>query len=187
MLAILARNWWTLAIRGVAAILFGIVVFSWPEITLTALVLLFGAYALVDGVITAIAALRYRAECAQWWLLLVEGVTGIALGILALIWPGITAMALLYFIAAGAIVTGVLEVGVAIVLRKEMKNEWLLILGGIISVIAGLVMAIWPRTGALAVLWIIAANAILFGALLIALAFRLREWRKRFEQVAGQV
>jgi uncharacterized membrane protein HdeD (DUF308 family) len=167
-------------------VLFGVVAIIWPAITLTTLVLLFGAYALVDGVFTMFAALRCRAECSQWWLLLVEGLTGIALGILALIWPDITALVLLYVIVAGAIVTGVLEIFVAIVLRKEMKNEWLLILGGISSVIAGLIMGIWPGAGALAVLWIIAVNAILFGVLLIILAFRLRGWLKRFNQVLGK-
>ena len=186
MLRLLARSWWMVALRGLAGVLFGVVAVVWPAITLTALVLLFGAYALVDGIFTAIAALRCRSECDQWWLLLVEGLIGVALGILALIWPGITALALLYLIAAGAVATGVLEIVVAIVLRSEMRNEWLLILGGIILVIAGLIMVIWPQAGALAVLGIIAASAIFFGVLLIALAFRLRGWLKRFDQAMQQ-
>jgi uncharacterized membrane protein HdeD (DUF308 family) len=185
MLMLLARSWWMVALRGLVGVLFGVAAIIWPTITLTTLVLLFGAYVLVDGVFTTIAALRCRAECDQWWLLLVEGLTGITLGILVFIWPNITALVLLYLIATGAIVTGVLEVFVAIVLRKEMKNEWLLIVGGIISVAAGLIMGIWPGAGALAVLWIVAVNAILFGVLLIILAFRLRGWLKRFEQVLG--
>jgi uncharacterized membrane protein HdeD (DUF308 family) len=185
MLTLLARNWWMVALRGLAAVLFGIAAIVWPAITLTVLVFLFGAYALVDGVFTAISAFRCREECGQWWLLLVEGLIGVVLGVLAFVWPGMTALALLYLIAVSAIVTGVIEIVAAIVLRREMEGEWLLILGGIISAIAGVLMVIWPGAGALAVLWIIATNAILFGGLLIALAFRLRGWLQESEQAMG--
>jgi uncharacterized membrane protein HdeD (DUF308 family) len=185
MFAILARNWWMLAIRGVAAILFGIAAFAWPEMTLTVLVLLFAAYALVDGIFSVIAAFKDRKEHGQWWILLLEGLTGIAVGILAGGWPSVTALVLLYLIVGWAIATGVLEIVAAFLLRKEIEGEWLLALGGILSVLFGVVLGARPRAGALAIVWLIAAYAIVFGVLLIILALRLRGWWKRFEQVVG--
>jgi len=180
MVVVLARNWWALALRGVAAVLFGIMAFAWPGMTLGVLVLLYGAYALVDGVLAITAALAGRTWGMPWWALLLEGVLGITVGILTFAWPGITALVLLYLIAAWAVATGVFEVVAAIRLRREIRGEWLLALSGVISVLFGIAMVINPVGGALAVVWLIGAYAIAFGVLLIALGFRLRGAAKRF-------
>ncbi len=171
---VLARNWWTLALRGLLAILFGLAAFAWPGITLAVLVLLFGAYALVDGVFAIVAAVRTAERRGHWWVLLLEGLAGITAGILTFLWPGITAFVLLYLIAAWAIVTGVLEIIAAVRLRREIEGEWLLALSGVASVVFGLLLAVFPGAGALAVVWIIGAYALVFGLLLVALGFRLR-------------
>jgi uncharacterized membrane protein HdeD (DUF308 family) len=171
---VLARNWWALALRGLVAVLFGIAAFSMPGITLTALVLLYGAFALVDGVFAVAAALIGRTHGMPWWAMLVQGLFGIAIGILTFAWPEITALALLYVIAAWAVVTGVFEIVTAIRLRKEIQGEWLLALSGALSVCFGLALVVYPGAGALAVVWLIGAYAITFGVLLIVLGFRLR-------------
>jgi len=172
----LARNWWTVALRGAIAIIFGLAALFWPDITLTALVFIFAGFVLVSGVLLALAAFRDGLTHTHGWLMLLEGAIGIAIGVMAFIWPGITALVLLYLIAAWAIVTGVLEIIAAIQVRKEIQNEWLLALAGIASVLFGVLLIIWPIAGALAILWIIAAYAIIFGVLLLILAFRLRSW-----------
>ncbi len=177
MLNILARNWWMIAIRGLVAVIFGLAAIAWPDMTLVVLVMLFGAYALVDGLFAMIAAIRDRTEHRQWWLVLVEGVVGIMAGVLAFIWPGITALALLYLIAGWAIMTGLFEIAAAILLRKELEGEWLLILSGILSLLFGVVLALQPGAGALGIVWLIGVFAILFGTLMIVLAFRLRGWQ----------
>lgn len=175
MLETLTRHWWVLAVRGGAAVLFGLLALIWPHITVLALVLLFGAYALVDGVLASYAALTGRrgAEGRRGWLAL-EGVAGVLAGIGAVVWPGITALALLYLIAAWALVTGVAEIAAAIRLRREMKGEWLLALSGVLSIVFGLLAVVFPAAGALAVVWLIGAYAIVFGVALLVLAFRLR-------------
>ncbi|MEA5557800.1 HdeD family acid-resistance protein [Nodularia spumigena] len=172
----LARNWWTVALRGAIAIIFGLAALFWPDITLTALIFIFAAFVLVSGVLLAIAAFRDGLTHTHGWLMLLEGAIGIAVGIMAFIWPGITALVLLYLIAAWAIVTGVLEIIAAIQIRKEIQNEWLLAIAGIASVLFGVLLLVWPIAGALAILWIIGAYAIIFGILLLILAFRLRSW-----------
>jgi uncharacterized membrane protein HdeD (DUF308 family) len=174
----LARNWWVILLRGIAAIIFGIITFVAPAISLAALVLVFGAYALVDGVLAVVSAIRWRGKTDRWWVLLLEGVAGIAAGVVTFVWPGISALALLYLIAAWALVTGVLEIAAAIRLRRIISGEWLLALIGILSIALGIMLALFPSAGALAlVIWIggyVAAS----GVLLIALAFRLRSWGK---------
>jgi uncharacterized membrane protein HdeD (DUF308 family) len=175
VLPLLARNWWALALRGLAAILFGILAFAWPAITLFVLVIFFGAYMLVDGIFAIVAAVRAAGEEARWWLLLVEGILGVVAGLVAFFWPGLTALALLYLIAAWAIVTGIMEIVGAIRLRQEMVGEWALILGGALSVLFGvLLVAIPVRAGLLSLTWLIGAYAVAFGVLLVILAFRVR-------------
>jgi uncharacterized membrane protein HdeD (DUF308 family) len=178
MMIVLSRNWWALALRGLFAVLFGIAAFALPGITLGALVLLYGAYAFVDGVFAITAAMVGRTEGVPVWALLLEGIFGIAVGVLTMFWPGITALALLFMISAWAVVTGVLEIVAAIRLRKEIQGEWLLALSGILSILFGLALVVNPGAGALAVVWLIGAYAIAFGLLLIALGFRLRSWSR---------
>ena len=161
--------------RGLIAVLFGILTFIYPGISLTALVYLFGAYALVDGLFTIISAFNAPKGYRHWWVLLLGGVLGTIAGVLSFILPGITALVLLYLIAAWAIVTGIFEIAAAIRLRKEITGEWLLALGGVLSVLFGILLIAFPSTGALAVLWLIGAYAIVFGVLLIVLGFRLRK------------
>src|SRR5438477_672914 len=180
---ILARNWGAIAIRGVAAILFGVLTFVVPGLTLTALVLLFGAYALVDGAFNIIAAVRRRAGDPPWWVLLLEGIVGVAAGVVTFVLPGLTAVTLVYIIAAWAIVTGVLEIVAAVRLRRQLTGEWWLLLGGVLSVVFGVVVMLAPAAGALAMVRWIGAYAIVFGALLLALAFRLRRAQAELRDV----
>jgi uncharacterized membrane protein HdeD (DUF308 family) len=170
----LSRNWWVVLLRGLAGILFGIITFFAPGITLAALVLVFGAYAFVDGVLTLVSAIRRRSTTDRWWILVLEGIAGILVGIATLFVPGITALVLLYLIAAWALVTGVLELAAAIRLRKVITNEWLLALGGIVSILLGALLIANPAAGALAVVIWIGAYAFVFGALLVGLSLRLR-------------
>jgi uncharacterized membrane protein HdeD (DUF308 family) len=174
MLQTLSRNWWALALRGVIAILFGVLALIWPGLTLWALVLLFGAYAFVDGIFSLVSAFRGRRPDVPWWWLLLEGIAGIGAGIIAFLWPGMTAFALVYLIAAWAVVTGIFEIVTAIRLRKEIEGEWLLVVSGVLSVLFGITVFFWPGAGALAIVWLIGAYAILFGVLMVILAFRVR-------------
>lgn len=186
MISTIAQNWWLLAIRGVAAILFGIGAFVWPGLTLAALVLLFGAYALVDGIFSVIAGITARGEQNRWWMMILRGVAGILLGVLTFIWPDVTALVLLYFIASWSIVTGAFEIAAAIRLRKEIEGEWLLALAGLASVIFGILLIILPGPGALALIWLIGSYAIIFGILVLAVAFRVRGLRAPADRrVAG--
>ena len=175
MLEYLSRQWWSVALRGVLAVVFGVIAWIWPDITLRALVLLYGFYALVDGLLALAALLvggRLVSDRRGW--LIVEGVAGIAAGVIAFLWPEITALVLLYLIAAWAIATGVLEVAVAVWLRRELRGEWLLALGGIVSVVFGVFLIVRPGEGATAVVWLIGLFAIVFGVALIGLGLRRR-------------
>jgi uncharacterized membrane protein HdeD (DUF308 family) len=183
---VLSRNWWALAIRGVAGIIFGILAFVMPGITLTALVLLFGAYAITDGIFAIIAAVNAAGKAKRWWALLIEGILSIIAGILTFILPGITALFLLYLIAFWAILTGVFAIVSAIRLRKEITGEWLLILTGIASVAFGFLLLLFPGAGALAVIWWIGAYALVTGALMLGLAFRLRSWDRHHHVAHGE-
>ncbi len=173
LLHALAKHWWLLLLRGICAILFGVLAFVWPGITLLTLVLFYGAFALVDGVLALAEAVMGGAPAPRWWLALV-GLLGIAVGILTFAWPGITALVLLLFIAGWAIATGILQIVGAIRLRKEIDNEWLLIASGALSVIFGLILVAQPGTGALALLYVIGIYAIIYGILEVWLSLRLR-------------
>ena len=173
LLPALAKHWWLLLLRGICAILFGVLTFVWPGVTLLTLVLFYGAFALVDGVLALAEAVMGHAPAPRWWLALV-GLLGIAVGILTFAWPGITALVLLLFIAGWAIAIGILQIVGAIRLRKEIDNEWLLIASGVVSIIFGLILVVQPGTGALALLYVIGIYAIIYGILEIWLALRLR-------------
>jgi uncharacterized membrane protein HdeD (DUF308 family) len=173
MVHALARNWWLILLRGIAAVIFGLLTFGWPGVTLVTLVLLYGAFALADGVLALIAAIMGGKPAPRWWLALV-GLLGIVAGLIALALPGMTALVLLYCIAFWAIAIGVMQVFGAIRLRKEIDNEWMLIASGIISVVFGLILIVAPGAGALGLLFVIGVYAVIHGIMLITLAFRLR-------------
>jgi uncharacterized membrane protein HdeD (DUF308 family) len=181
MVNVLARNWGWVALRGVAALLFGIITLLNPVITLAVLVLLFGAYALVDGVFTVISAVTNRRGEPHWVALLVSGIAGVALGVLTFLTPRITGIILLYFIAVWAIIIGGSQIAAAIRLRKVITGEWMLALAGVLSLVFGILLIVFPGAGALAVAIWIGAYATALGIVLIALALRLRSWRRRFE------
>ena len=172
----LARNWWVVLLRGVASIIFGLATLYAPGISAAALVLVFGAYAFADGILAIISAIRRRGANDRWWVLLIEGLMGVTVGVVTLLWFEMSALALLYVIAAWALVTGGLEIAAAIRLRKVMSGEWLLVLSGIASVAFGVLLMLFPGAGALAVVLWIGAYALVSGALLIVFSFRLRSW-----------
>ena len=170
----LARNWWMLVLRGVLATIFGVLALVWPGLTLLTLVILFGAYALVDGLISVIVAFARRGLDDRWWATLLRGVAGIIIGIVTFVLPGVTALVLLYFIAGWAFITGLLEIVAAIRLRHAITAEWVMILGGILSIIFGVLIVLFPGEGALSLTWLIGIYAIAFGILLIVLGSLLR-------------
>jgi uncharacterized membrane protein HdeD (DUF308 family) len=170
----LESNWDMFLVRGILAVLFGLATLLMPGITLGVLVALFGAYALVDGVILSILAVKNRKNDTDWWLMLLTGLVSIAAGVATFVWPGITAASLFYVIVAWAIVTGIVEVVYAIRFRNAINGEWLLVLDGVLSVAFGILLIAQPTAGALAVLWMIGVYAIAYGVMLVVLAFRLR-------------
>jgi len=174
LLHTLSRYWWLILLRGIAFIVFGVLAFMWPGLTIVTLVLFYGAFALVDGVLALAHAIMGGDMGSRWWLALV-GVAGIAVGVLTFMWPGLTALLLLVFIACWAIVLGVFQIAGAIKLRKEIDNEWTLILSGALSVLFGVVLLVAPGPGAVGLIWVIAAYAVVFGVLLVMLSFRLKK------------
>jgi uncharacterized membrane protein HdeD (DUF308 family) len=178
MTTVLGRNWWALAVRGVAAVLFGLIAFIMPGATLAAIVLLFGAYAVVDGIFAIVAAVRAAERHARWWSLALQGVVDIVAGIIAFVWPAVTVLVLLFLVAFWAIVTGVLEIAAAIRLRREIQGEWLLILSGILSVVFGGALLAVPGAGLVVIIWWIGAYALVSGIVMITLAFKLRARRQ---------
>jgi uncharacterized membrane protein HdeD (DUF308 family) len=179
MIGHLTRNWGWIVLRGVVAILFGIVSFTMPGLSLAVLVLLWGAYALADGVLALIAAFRIKHEGKPMWQLILVGLIGIAAGIVTFMSPGITALVLLWFIAGWAVAMGIFQVFAAIRLRKVITTEWLLGLSGALSIAFGVILFMRPGAGALAVIWLIASYAIVFGIVLVMLGFRLKGLRDR--------
>jgi uncharacterized membrane protein HdeD (DUF308 family) len=170
----LKRHWWIPVIRGVVAVLFGIMAFVYPGLTVAVLVLLFGAWILVDGVFRVVGAIGHRASDKEWGFDLIIGIMGIIIGFLTFHAPRITALALIIYIAAWALMIGATEIALAIKLRREIKGEWFLILMGLLSIVFA-VMLLWnPLPGALALVWLIGSYAIVFGLLAIILGFRLR-------------
>jgi uncharacterized membrane protein HdeD (DUF308 family) len=180
MLENLARAWHWIALRGLFAVLFGIFAFIWPGVTLAALVLVWGAYAIADGVMALIAAFTMHEEGKPMGSLIIVGILGIAAGVVTFFWPGMTALVLLLFIASWAVLMGIFQIAAAVRLRKHIEHEWLLGLSGVVSIVFGVLMFLQPGAGALAVVWVIGSYAIFFGILLIALSFRLKGLAGRF-------
>jgi uncharacterized membrane protein HdeD (DUF308 family) len=170
----LARHWWVFLLRGLVAIAFGLVGFLYPAATLITFILFYGVFALVDGVFAVVSAVRGKEGMGpRWWLALV-GVLGIIAGLVSFAWPGLTALALLTVIGVWALLSGISEIVGAIRLRKEIDNEWLLLIHGALAALFGLMLLVRPGAGALALIWLIASFALASGVLLIALAFRLK-------------
>jgi uncharacterized membrane protein HdeD (DUF308 family) len=180
--SILVRNWWLLALRGVFAILFGVLVFLWPDLAWVVVVASFAAFALVNGIVAIVAAVSGHG--LRWWSLMFEGVLSIAAGVVTIVWPGITQLALLFLIAYWAVATGVFAIVTAIQLRKEIEGEWIMALSGILSVIFGAALIVLPSEGALAIAWLIAAYSIAFGMVHLALSFRLRSMARHASRLA---
>ena len=179
MFDLLSRYWWTLVVRGILAVVFGILAIVWPGITLATLVIFFGAYILVDGIFGMVGAIGSWGNRDDHWLLLLEGLLGVGIGILTFRAPQVTGMVLLMFIAAWALATGVLEIVAAIRLRKEIQGEIWLILSGLASVVFALVLMIFPAAGALSLLWLISIYAVVFGIVLFAGGLKLRSLRSQ--------
>ena len=169
----LTKGWWVMLLRGLAAVAFGILAFAWPGLTLLTLIILFAVYALVDGLFALFSIFSRDNGTPAWWLLLV-GLLGIAAAAITYFWPGLTAIMLVMIIGAWALVHGIFEIAAAFNLRKELEDWWILALGGVISVIFGGLLLFNPGAGALALVWLIGIYAVVFGALLIILSFRLK-------------
>jgi uncharacterized membrane protein HdeD (DUF308 family) len=175
MRQLLADSWWVLALRGTAALLFGVLALVWPGVTLIVLVALFACYALVSGGVALVGALRNRRD-RGWWLALVLGLVSLAAGVLAIVYPGITALALVLVMGVNAVISGALEIAMAVRLRREIegKGEWLLGFAGFVSILFGVFVLAFPGPGALALVWLVAVHAMTIGILLLIAAFRLR-------------
>jgi uncharacterized membrane protein HdeD (DUF308 family) len=174
VLAHLARNWWVFVLRGVVAILFGVLAFTRPGITLEVLVLLFAFWALFDGVLALIGSIGAAEAHEPWWPLVLIGLLGVAAGLVALRWPGITALALLFVIAYWSIFRGILEIAAAVRMRNLIQGEWWFILAGIASIAFGVLLIMNPGSGLLAVIWLVGIYAVIFGISLLMLGFRLK-------------
>jgi uncharacterized membrane protein HdeD (DUF308 family) len=169
------QNWWLFLVRGIAAIAFGVISIVWPDISLTAIAILFGIYALIDGAGAIWAAFQKGLDTQHRWFFGLEGVAAIIVGVISLVIPEITALSLVILIGIWGIATGVAEIGAAIRLRKMIQDEWVLGLLGVLSILTGVVILVWPDAGAVAIAWVIGVYAIVFGIGLIMLAMRLRK------------
>ena len=174
--AVLAQNWWAIAIRGALGMLFGIIAFAYTGMTILSLVLVFAAYTLVDGVFAIVAAVRAARRHDRWGWLTFEGIAGIVTAAIAVAVPGLTVLAFVLLVAAWAVVTGVLEIGAAFRLNLEHGRIWLA-LGGVASIAFGVLMFIAPVAGAVVLTWWLGAYELVFGVTLLVLAFRLRSRR----------
>ena len=184
MIVVVAGDWRSHALRGVIASLFGVAALVWPAVTLTALVVLFGAFALVEGLFTlqGVASGAFRSG-GHKWLLVMHGVAGVLTGVIAFFWPSITTLALLYIIAFWALFTGLLELGDAYRFRKVLRNDWMLAVAGVLRVAFGAILVAAPGEGALAITWLIGWFALLWGAMHLAFAWRLRQLQTQIERV----
>ncbi len=175
MFRIYGKYWWSFLLRGALATLFGLIAIFLPGITLEVMIIFFGAFLVVDGVVSFYVSLKGRGKGLNWGVLLLEGLLGIAVGVFTLIWPGITVLAIVLLVAFWAMVTGVLEIIAAVSLRNEIQGEWLLGLSGILSILFSVVLFVNPGIGAVTLIWLIGIYAIVFGVAMIFLGLRLRK------------
>ena len=173
MLEKITHNWWLYAVRGLVAVIFGILAFTRPEQALQALVLVFGAYALADGIFAMFAGIASYPFFDRWWAVLLEGVAGVVIGLLTFFWPNITTLVLLYFIGAWAIITGIFEIVAAIQFRRIIPGEWAMILMGLLSVVLGSMLFVFPAAAEVSLVWLIGIYAIIAGGMELVLAFRM--------------
>lgn len=187
MLGFVTRDWWVFAVRGIAALVFGVLAFIWPGATLTALVFLFGAYVLADGVSLLVALARGDALARRHaWAVGIIGVLGIIAGIVTFAWPSLTALSLLYLVAIWAIATGTFQVIAAIALRRELKGEFWMALGGVASLVFGALLLAFPGQGLVSLVWLVGLWAVVFGVSSLGLARRLRRIRTHLTEAATQ-
>ena len=172
----LGDNWWVLFLRGIVSVLFGVLAFAWPGLTIVTLVIFWGAFVAADGVLALVAAFTGKGSpvAPRWWLVTV-GLAGVITGAIAFVWPAVAAGALLLLIAAWALIVGASQVIGGIALRKEIDGEWMLVLSGLLAIAFGVALVAWPVAGALAIIWMIGFYALLFGLFLIALSLRVRQ------------
>ena len=187
MKELLARSWWMLALQGFVAVLFGVLALLWPGLTLLWLVALFAAYAIISGAVAVYGAVTNRTMDKGWWLILLLGLVSVVAGVLAIFYPDLTALALVLLMGVNALFTGALQIAVAIRVRKSVRNEWLLVLAGIASIVFGGLVLAFPGAGALALVWFVSFYAVLSGVLLLSLALRVKGWRSKDEAVANQL
>lgn len=184
MLRMLVVNWWIVGVRGVLTILFGVAAILWPALTLGILITIFGVYAIMDGLFTIVMGVWGGKDRSDGWLMMVlDGLVRIGAGVIAIIWPGLTSLTLVIIIATWAVVTGIIEVVMAIRLHKEIENEWVMGLSGLLSVLLGVVLFARPGVGALAGILLIGFYAILFGILLIVFALKMQKRKKSLKQL----
>jgi len=181
----LFRDWWLIAARGVLAIVVGILALFWPAPTNLVLVLLFGVFSFVDGIFTIAAGVASRGYFERWWALLLAGITGIVIGVVIFYWPDVTALVLLYFIAVRAVITGILEIVAALEFRQVFPGEWMMIFGGMLSVLLGAWMLVFPAEGTVSLVWRIGIYAIIAGLIELIFAFRLWTMLREFETAVG--
>ncbi len=178
MIAELSKNWWLFLVRGLFAIVFGVLAFIRPAQVGLALVLMFGVYALLDGIFTTVAGVEFRPIFTHWWVVVLEGVVGIVVGMLTFIWPGPAAHFLLYLIATWAVVTGILEIFAAIRFRLFIPGEWAMILAGVLSILFGAMLFVFPSAGLVGMVWTIGVYAISFGFTQFVFASHLHDLNK---------
>ena len=169
----LFRDWWLIAARGALSIIFGILALFWPEPTKLILVLLFGVFSIVDGIIAIAAGNASRGYFERWWALLLEGITGVVIGVVVFYWPDVTTLVLLYFIAARAVTTAIFEILAAMEFRQVFSGEWIMIVGGILAALIGTLLFVLPSEGTTSLVWLIGMYAIIAGLIELIFAFRL--------------
>ncbi len=184
MIAELSKNWWLFLVRGLIAIAFGVLAIVWPAQVWLALVLMFGVYALLDGILTTVAGVEFRPIFPHWWAVVLEGVVGIVIGMLTFIWPGQVGHVLFYLIATWAILTGILEIVAAIRFRLIIPGEWSMILAGVLSILFGAMLFFFPSAGLVGMVWAIGVYAVAFGITQFVFASRLHDLKKAIEAIS---